>query len=201
MTILGFNLVSPWRAVAWCDSEVYEDREPVGDTCKMAVNALAGTVGIGSGTVGIVRAAGAALGQCTSFDEAAATLPAALCQAKREAIDLRAARPSIDFARYAITGRSDRFGRIMAYRFRAERDFQPELTHSWHSPTVDTGAAIAEDEDGVRCVAQQQIAELNRGDLPNATGGTLLMATIEGARITCWPMFRFRPGSIARDRA
>jgi hypothetical protein len=54
MTVLGFQVISPDRAVAWADSEVFTENTPNGHAAKLFVNPLAGTVVVGTGRMAIV---------------------------------------------------------------------------------------------------------------------------------------------------
>ncbi len=89
MTILGFHVSDPQHAVAWTDSEIYCDGEPAGEACKPALNAIAGIVGIGTGPLGWLREAGAAVQASVAMDNLLVELSIVLRSARRPAVSPR----------------------------------------------------------------------------------------------------------------
>jgi hypothetical protein len=191
VTVCGFAAIDLRRALVWCDSEVYREGEPSGEACKIAVNAFANIVGTGTGSLLMLAEAAATIQGSATVDDAVVRLPGALRAVHRAAAPSVAARAMMALAAFVVVGRSPRFGRVVGWVLPAERDFLPALISAWCCPAVD--AANVLDEHGALAAAQAQLAELRRS-LPNATGGTLMVATIDGDRITVGRAFDLATG-------
>ena len=188
MTILGFRVASPSCAVAWCDSETYVDDAPGGEICKLAIGALAGIMGAGTGTVDMILDAGEVVQRSPTLEDVVASLPFVLRDAQRQALQTHGARPWASGSAYAVVGRCAHFGRVVGYVFRAADDFAPLLTSRFAYPEIGMADRMVADEQGVVSAALQQIATLRR-TLPAATGRTLMMAELHGRRVMARPVF------------
>jgi hypothetical protein len=197
-TILGGYVDAPDHAWVWCDTEVFSEDKPSGDGLKLAINALAGCVLVGSGRMGPFRDAADALGTYPSFDEAVFELPRAIRRATRVygAMEI-AARAPLRSQFIGLVGFSEKFGRIVAAEFELGSDFRAMVPcREFLSPTIGEPMDIA-DEQSVIAVAGQQLEELRRS-LPAGTGGALIVAEIGRDGIRCRPAFDFRTGRVLR---
>ena len=184
MTILGFHVSDPQHAVAWTDSEIYCDGEPAGEACKPALNAIAGIVGIGTGPLGWLREAGAAVQASVAMDNLLVELSIVLRSARRPAIAAPAARALMPWARYCVVGYSPRLGRVAGWVFFPENDFEAGLSGGWCCPEIDALSAMVSCEHSALAAGQAQVAELRRLALPRASGGKLIVLAVEGRQIT-----------------
>jgi hypothetical protein len=192
MTAIGFSVINPRRAVIWADSEVYSEAEPSSQANKFAVNAL-GFVGAGTGPLGLVYAAADVVHRATEVDEAAIALPPALRRARAEALAGPVARSAVTGATYALIGHSAGMGRVVGYLFSAADDFCPALARAWCSPAIGMRADEVDDEWSALAAAQAQLVEVRR-IMPAATGGMVILAEIDGTRISARPVFDLTTG-------
>jgi hypothetical protein len=195
MTCIGFEVVSPGRALAWCDSEVFAEDVPTGDRVKLAVNSLAACVIVGTGRWGPFRDVADKLLSYQTFDEAIAALPQVMRRACQDFAALEiAARAPLRSQLFAAVGFSRRYGRIFGGTFNLADDFEPIFPqNSFMSPDIDSGLVL--DEHSTISAAHNQLAEL-QASLPMATGGALTLAEITPASVRCGPIFDFRAGKM-----
>lgn len=197
MTVIGFHLLPGGRALAWADSEIFAEGLPSGHALKLAVNTLAGTVGIGTGLVSTLREGAELIAECLTFDEVSSRLPARLMQASRSRAEFGvAARSSEIWQAFAIVGFSHRFGRIVGTVFDDRRDFSPELAGSFLAPSI-VDADEPQTTEAVIATAQLQLSELRRQN-PGASGGVLIMAELQPDGITVRPLFDLSAGRMLR---
>lgn len=199
MTVLGFQVISPDRAFAWCDSEVFSGTEgiPTGHALKVAVNALGVFIVAGSGRLGPFRDAADAVVMCQTFDEAIARLPCAMRLACRAyASEEVSARAPLRGQTIAAVGFSHSRRAIVGATFDLQNDFEPVVPRRrFLSPPID-GARVADPHSAIS-VAQWQLAVLRR-EFAAATGGALILAEITPAGINCGPIFDFTTGRLLR---
>jgi len=163
----------------WCDTETYLDGKPAAQASKMAINPYAVCAGTGCGNLLLIREAGAVVTGARSTDDAVAALPAVL---------RGVACPG---GSYGVVGYSTLLGRLVGWEFSHGANYAARMTISWARPRVDQFDLV--DDGDALAVAQQQLARVQR-DLPDATGGALIVANIDGDRITVRPAFDLLTG-------
>lgn len=200
MTCCGFQIISPDRAVAWVDTEVFVDNAPDGHNAKLFVGALAATVAIGTGRMAIVFDAAEVVIRSLSFDDAVAALPGTLRRAVRSySLTEIAARAPIEGGAVALVGFSRKYGTIIGAVFPHGRDFEPVIPmRSFLSPPLPNGSCYAGNRDAVISIAAEQLVEL-QCDVPLATGGALVVAEIGRGGVRCGPVFDMRQGRELRS--
>jgi hypothetical protein len=199
MSILGFEIVAPDRAFAWCDTEVFAGMapgEPCGHGQKMAANPLAASVLTGTGRMGPFRDAADAFGACLTFDEALRKLPAAMrLGARSYTADEISARAPLVGQLFGMVGFSHSRGSIVGATFDLADDFEPVVPRRrWRSPAGDGHSHVVDLHSAIS-LAAQQLDEL-RQELVAASGGALIFAEITPAEIRCGPVFDFISGCL-----
>ena len=179
MTIMGMHCRAD-RAMAWVDSETFQNGCPAGFIEKLAVNHRARIIGIGAGRAMIAAAADDAALKAGSLDALIVDLPSVL---RRAVVDVSTHSQSAPRCTYSLVGWSRRFGRLVCHRF-DEPAYAAELVSTITLPHLDEVLAMGpEQPEDIIGVAQQQLAELRRR-LPEATGGTLSIALMTRDQIT-----------------
>ena len=192
MTICGFHVISPQRAIVWADTEIYKDGEAVGHVCKLAIGPLTGFAGTGTGSLGMIEAAGAVVSNAPSMRSALTALYATLAAQREDAG--ASARSLPDWWAYALVGFDPRFGRIVGQVLESQADFAPRPTVAWCVPEIAEPPARVVDDHSALAFATTQLIAL-RERMPGATGGgTLVLAELDGARITVRPAFDLATG-------
>ncbi|MEA2754275.1 MAG: hypothetical protein QOJ54_564 [Aliidongia sp.] len=200
MTSNLIHVISPGYAIAAADDEISDpDGRPAGRFCKIAVNGLAGTIGLGTGRLPLLRAGHAVVMEGASFDEILAALPAPLRQAVRELAGIEAgARAPLIRSAYCIVGFSHRYGRIVAAVLEGRREFEPELVSGFSAPAVDH-AGVVDTDSAIAAAQQQQL--LLRQQNPMTAGGILTIARIDADGVHVRPVFDLRAGKALRRPA
>ena len=174
MTLVGFTVGDASHATLWCDTETYLAGKPAAQASKMAINPYAVCAGTGCGNLLLIREAGAVVTGARSTDEAVAALPAVLR-------GVACAGGS-----YGVVGYSTLLGRLVGWEFSYCANYAARMTITWARPHLDRFDLAGEDD--ALAAAQQQLARIKR-DIPAATGGALLIANIDGDRISVGPRF------------
>jgi hypothetical protein len=198
MTVLGFHVTAPDRAFAWCDSEVFSGTEagvPAGHVLKMGVHALGNFVIVGTGRIGPFRDALDAVVMAQTFDDAIAKLPDAMRLACRAySSEEISARAPLRGQTIAAVGFSHSRGAIVGATFDLTSDFEPVMPRRQYlSPAID-GGYVADHHSAIS-VADRQLVALRR-QIPDASGGVLILAEITPSGINCRPLFDFTKGCL-----
>ena len=179
MTLVGFTVGDASHATLWCDTETYLAGKPAAQASKMAINPYAVCAGTGCGNLLLIREAGAAVTRARSTDDAVAALPAVLR-------GVACAGGS-----YGLVGYSTLLGRLVGWEFSHGANYAARMANAWARPHLDRFDLV--DDGDALAVAQQQLARIQL-DMPDATGGALLIATIDGDAITVRPAFNLLTG-------
>ncbi len=194
MTCIGFAIAGLRQAVAWCDTETYRGKrsEPSGHACKISINPVAGLVAVSTGTLYLVREVAAVIGLPCSLADVREALPSALRFARQEMPEGSWARQTTEAGACAVVGYDDALGRVVGYVFNGARDFAPSgPLLQWSSPAIH---AVGCDAHSVVAAAQEQLTLLRRS-IPAATGGSLIVAEIDGPRIAVRPLVEMVSGA------
>jgi hypothetical protein len=193
VTCVGYNICGPTLAIAYSDTELYCYAVPTRHRSKLALNALAVTVGAGTGLIAFLREGEEVVADATSFDAAVVELPGRLSQASRALAEHRLAARSSSCA-YFLVGFSHRRGRIVGAVFDAQRDFAPVITPSFSAPAVELDVV---DEQSAIAACQQQMLLVQKRN-PGAGNGVITMARITPTAISTGPVFDLGTGVMLR---
>lgn len=193
MTILG-AILHPDHALLWNDTETYVDGQLAGERPKLAINPSAGCACVGTGSMGLIREAAAVVHATQDIDEVERAMPSRL---RKRAAGLAPHLVQHDAGWFAgnliiAAGFSPTAGRMIAWRFAAAAFFEPVLVSRLccpSDPALDTDIERADsvrDLERIACIARRQIALLRSRGLPDATGGTLVIAELAPAAVRCW---------------
>lgn len=167
MTIAG-AACSLDRALLWADSSVGCADVIVGHTCKLAINALAGLVGTGTGPASLIRDADGLLCGAATLRQVIEELPPRLRSS--------AARQKTIPAAYAVAAFDPAFGRVVIYEFQSPF-FAPELTTFFLAPRLDVPRPEGVLEALDIAIAQHQAAA-------GYAGGILSIAELTARGVT-----------------
>lgn len=203
MTAIGC-IANSHRALLWADSLYFVEGRPAGHRDKLAINAsarLAGCgTGCGTGRSAICAAGREAVAAAADIHELVEVLPRALCRIARDVVTER----SPDGSCFLIAGWSNRWRRVIAYRFDAPA-FQGMAVNCCGLPDTDIGALDPELPDDVVGSVQIQIADLARWNNCTITGKvTAVVISRDGVASRCpldledgWPPPSGSSGSAA----
>lgn len=191
MTILGVHVTGPQSAFAWTDSEsVWHDGKDSAGFCnKLAVNAHAALVCLGTGWAALMSDAIREAMRAASLDEAVREMPKFL----RHHAERIALHPKSDAASYGrqaviLAGHSHENGRMLAFELAAMTCFEPAMQTRVCKPYVPSFDSFDPDRGigGLARVVKEQ-TDILRDYAPGVTGGTLVVARISPGGVACGP--------------
>jgi|SRR6185437_11527881 len=190
MTCCGFEIISPDRAIAWCDTESYVDDAPGEHVSKLAVNPFASLLAVGAGLHLLIRAAAMEIAASRGFDHSEIWLPPALKQAARQFGGAEARSCSDSSVTIGLVGFSQRLGRLVGAVV-DQAATAPIFTSRFSSPSINE---FVDGEDAVIAAVNDQMEIIRRQISTDAGAGAVLMAEINGPTITVRPIFDLARG-------
>jgi hypothetical protein len=204
MTVLGC-IVRPDRAVIWSDTETYShDHRPSGQGAKLALNPM-GIAVVGAGSMNLIREAARIVQASATIDQAERRLPTGLrIRAGKLAPEEVRQNPSWCAAQMIIAvGFSPTAGRVVGWRLAGEGFFEPTLVSRFCTPAdadLETDLGNIDTMAKIVAFARRQITLLRLRGLPDARGGSLVVAEIAPDSMHCRRIPDFDASRLATSR-
>lgn len=142
MTAIGIVVAAPGLAFSWADTMTTQGGVSSGEQVKLAANAIAGLVAVGTGWSPIVAAARDAAAAALSLRGLLDDLPGILRHAVTDLAERVPEPETMAKNKILISGWHDSWRRIVAYRLSGQDFFVPELITAEASPPVNGLAAL-----------------------------------------------------------